>query len=72
MRDIDLIQLALALVPPWMVADANFDADKKRLDVDDLPGVDVDEQRNVVLAALSRGLVDGDAPQVGECSPTAC
>jgi hypothetical protein len=35
-------------------------------DVDDLSGVDVDEPRNVVLAALGRGLVDGDAPQVGE------
>src|SRR5208283_2479512 len=35
-------------------------------DVDDLPGVDVDEQRNVVLAALGRGFVDGDASHVGE------
>jgi transposase len=34
MRDIDLFQLALGLVPPWMVADANFDAEKKRLDID--------------------------------------
>ena len=33
MRDIDLFQLALGLVPPWMVADAKFDADKKRLDI---------------------------------------
>jgi hypothetical protein len=24
MRDIDLFQLALGLVPPWMVAAANF------------------------------------------------
>ena len=34
MRDIDLFQLALGLVPPWMVADANFDADKRRLDIE--------------------------------------
>jgi hypothetical protein len=31
-------------------------------DVDDLPGVHVDEQRDVVLTALGRGLIDGDAP----------
>src|SRR6516162_3942583 len=31
-------------------------------DVDDLPGVHVDEQRDIVLAALGRGLIDGDAP----------
>ena len=31
MRDVDLFQLALGLVPPWMVKAANFDADKKRL-----------------------------------------
>jgi hypothetical protein len=34
MRDIDLFQLALGLVPPWMVAVANFDAEKKRLDIE--------------------------------------
>jgi transposase len=34
MRDIDLFQLALGLVPPWMVADAKFDAEKKRLDIE--------------------------------------
>jgi transposase len=34
MRDIDLFQLALGLVPPWMVADARFDAEKKRLDIE--------------------------------------
>ena len=34
MRDIDLFQLALGLVPPWMVADAKFDAEKKRLDLE--------------------------------------
>jgi hypothetical protein len=34
-------------------------------DVDDLPGVDVDEQRNIVLAALGH-LIDGDAPQVSK------
>jgi transposase len=33
MRDIDLFQLALGLVPPWMVSDAKFDAEKKRLDI---------------------------------------
>jgi len=31
----DLFQLALGLVPPWMVADAEFDAEKKRLDIED-------------------------------------
>jgi transposase len=34
MRDIDLFQLALGLVPPWMVSDAKFDAEKKRLDIE--------------------------------------
>ena len=34
MRDIDLFQLALGLVPPWMVSEAKFDADKKRLDIE--------------------------------------
>jgi transposase len=34
MRDIDLFQLALGLVPPWTVASADFDADKKRLDIE--------------------------------------
>src|SRR5262249_8790247 len=33
-------------------------------DVDDLPRVQVDEQRDVVLAALGRSLIDGDASQV--------
>ena len=33
MRDIDLFQLALGLVPPWIVVDAKFDVDKKRLDI---------------------------------------
>ena len=34
MRDTDLFQLALGLVPPWMVKTANFDPDKKRLDLE--------------------------------------
>src|SRR5689334_19650411 len=34
MRDIDLFQLALGLVPPWMVAAANFDAERKRLEIE--------------------------------------
>src|SRR5262245_38878400 len=34
MRDIDLLQLALGLVPPWMVAAADFDAGNKRLDIE--------------------------------------
>jgi len=34
MRDIDLFQLALGLVPPWMVVDSKFDVDKKRLDIE--------------------------------------
>jgi transposase len=34
MRDTDLFQLALGLVPPWMVKDCRFDAVKKRLDIE--------------------------------------
>ena len=34
MRDTDLFQLALGLIPPWMVKAANFDAGKKRLDIE--------------------------------------
>ena len=34
MRDIDLFQLALGLVPPWIVVEAKFDVDKKRLDIE--------------------------------------
>jgi transposase len=34
MRDVDLFQLALGLVPPWMVKAAKFDADKRRLDIE--------------------------------------
>jgi hypothetical protein len=34
MRDIDLFQMALGLAPPWMVTAADFDAEKKRLDID--------------------------------------
>ena len=34
MRDVDLFQLALSLVPPWMVKACNFDAAKKRLDIE--------------------------------------
>jgi transposase len=34
MRDTDLFQLALGLVPPWMVKACNFDAAKKRLDIE--------------------------------------
>lgn len=34
MRDTDLFQLALGLVPPWLVRAANFDAEKKRLDIE--------------------------------------
>ncbi len=34
MRDIDLFQLALGLVPPWMVTAADFDAERKRLDIE--------------------------------------
>ena len=34
MRDVDLFQLALGLVPPWMVKACNFDAAKKRLDIE--------------------------------------
>src|SRR6516165_5956620 len=33
MRDIDLFQMALGLAPPWMVTAADFDAEKKRLDI---------------------------------------
>jgi transposase len=34
MRDTDLFQLALGLVPPWMVKAAAFDAERKRLDLE--------------------------------------
>ena len=34
MRDVDLFQLALGLVPPWMVKVCQFDAAKKRLDIE--------------------------------------
>jgi transposase len=34
MRDVDLLQLALGLMPPWMVAASTFDADKRRLDIE--------------------------------------
>lgn len=34
MRDTDLFQLALGLVPPWLVKAVNFDAEKKRLDIE--------------------------------------
>ena len=34
MRDVDLFQLALGLVPPWMVKAAKFDVAKKRLDIE--------------------------------------
>ena len=34
MRDTDLFQLALGLVPPWLVKEARFDVDKKRLDLE--------------------------------------
>lgn len=34
MRDTDLFQLALGLVPPWLVKGVKFDADKKRLDLE--------------------------------------
>jgi len=33
MRDTDLFQMALSLVPPWQVAKSEFDADKHRLDL---------------------------------------
>jgi transposase len=34
MRDTDLLQLALGIMPPWLVEAATFDAGKKRLDID--------------------------------------
>ena len=34
MRDVDLFQLALSLVPPWLVKAVNFDAARKRLDIE--------------------------------------
>ena len=34
MRDVDLFQLALGLVPPWMVKACRFDAAQKRLDIE--------------------------------------
>lgn len=34
MRDTDLFQLALGLVPPWTVEACAFDAERKRLDIE--------------------------------------
>ena len=34
MRDTDLLQLALGLLPPWMVKAATFDAQARRLDIE--------------------------------------
>ena len=34
MRDTDLMQLALGLIPPWMVKACAFDAKKRRLDIE--------------------------------------
>ena len=34
MRDTDLMQLALGLIPPWMVKACAFDAAKRRLDIE--------------------------------------
>ena len=34
MRDTDLMQLALGLIPPWMVKACAFDAQKRRLDIE--------------------------------------
>ena len=34
MRDTDLFQLALGLVPPWMVKTCAFDAGRRRLDIE--------------------------------------
>ena len=34
MRDTDLMQLALGLIPPWMVKACAFDAEKRRLDIE--------------------------------------
>ena len=34
MRDTDLFQLALGLVPPWQVKACAFDAERKRLDIE--------------------------------------
>jgi hypothetical protein len=66
MRDIDLFQLALGLVPPWMVVDAKFDADKKRLDIEidfieNEPGDRAVEEEIVPLA--------GSANRAGKMAP---
>ena len=34
MRDVELFQMALGLMPPWAVSAVRFDAEKKRLDID--------------------------------------
>ena len=34
MRDTDLLQLALGIMPPWLVDAATFDAEKRRLDIE--------------------------------------
>ncbi len=34
MRDTQLLQLALGINPPWFVGSSDFDAEKKRLDIE--------------------------------------
>ena len=33
MKDTDLLQLALGIIPPWQVERCEFDPDEKRLDI---------------------------------------
>ncbi len=53
MRNTDLFQLALGLVPPWLVNDVRFDADKKQLDIEiDLRAADAFRARIAMLLTV--------------------
>ena len=50
MRDTDLFQLALGLVPPWMVKTCAFDAAARRLDIEiDFARVAVSDARSALV-----------------------
>lgn len=62
MRDTDLFQLALGLVPPWMVAGTAFDAEAKRLDIH------IDFPRGSKFACPACGAADCPAHDTEEMS----
>ena len=54
MRDTDLMQLALGLMPPWMVKAADFDAERRRLDIE----IDF-ERRPLPMSPVRQGRLPG-------------